>query len=753
MGRIGLAFLLGHCFVHSLERLPSTTPAAAALLAALALATSRWSKLAAALLLGIAWAWFNSATRLAVDLPTALEGEDLLIGGHIASLPQVSAGEVQFLFDVSGAAHGVPPRLRLTWYRTAPTLAAGDAWQLTVRLKRRNGLANFGGFDREGYLFREQIGAVGYVRDDERNRRLENTSACCGVLRMRELVASRVAEAAGGSRMLGILQGLSVGDAQHVSAAQWRIFSATGTTHLMAISGLHITMVATLAAWLGGAVVRWRRAQARAWNAMHGQVIAGAIAAISYSALAGMSVPTQRTLIMLCIWFMARSSRRDCSASHALGLALIAVLIIDPFAPFATGAWLSFGAVAVILLATSGRLQRAGPVANFTRVQIAVTIGLVPLLLAGFGGISLISPLANVLAVPLFTLLIVPSVLFGALAAVIHPALGTAVLAVPIAVLEGVWPVLEWFGNQPLAVWYLPSPSLAQLAALIVGALLLILPGIAATRLAGLVLCMPALLNHPGAPATGDFELTTLDVGQGLSVVVRTHSHVLVYDTGPAFGTELDAGVVAVVPFLRYRGVRALDALMVSHGDLDHGGGMRSIMAALPVRRLLTGPTVATRSGSLCRRGQSWEWDGVRFEILHPIDGLVASDNSTSCVLSIRSRAGSALISGDIEADAEAMLIAQGLEHFDVVVVPHHGSLTSSTLPFVEALRPGFALVSAGYRNRWGFPRSAALQRWRAVGARTFTTSDSGAIEIALAAGKAPQVHEYRRIRARYWRR
>jgi competence protein ComEC len=779
MWRIGLAFLLGHCCVHCLPQLPTPHLWGIALLAAAGASAACGWRLLTVFLLGVAWAGFAAATRLADDLPAALEGHDVLVRGYVASLPastvespafgsrriespqfespRVESREIEsaFVLDVIRAPSGIPPRIRLTWYRTTVVPRPGELWQLSVRLKRRNGFANPGGFDHEAHLFREAIGATGYVRDDARNGRIEEARYRYPILRARAWLAERIALAAAGDPMVGILQGLAVGDTHAVTPRQWRTFQATGTTHLMAISGLHITMVAAVAAWLGGAIVRWRHAQPRGLTAMHGRVLAGGIAAIGYSMLAGLSVPTQRTLIMLAVYFAARWRRRELPVGHAFGLALIGVLLVDPFAPLSPGAWLSFGAVAVILLAVAGRLTRQSAVAGFSRVQMAITIGLAPLLLATFGSLSLISPLTNALAVPLFTLVLVPAVLLGTFAAAISAPAGAIVLTLPTKVLHLCWPVLEWMERQPLAIWYFPDVPPTALIALAVGALLLIAPGIWPIRIVGALLCLPAILYRPAAPQPGDFELALLDVGQGLSAVVRTRTRALVYDTGPAFQSGRDAAELAVLPYLRHRGVRALDVLTVSHGDLDHRGGMKSLLAAMPVGRVLTGPSV--RGGDwdrvTCRRGQRWSWDGVQFEILHPGDAASDADNDSSCVLRIQGRAGSALLTGDIEAAAEAELVARGLAHADVVVVPHHGSRTSSSADFVEAIGAQIALVPAGYRNRWGFPAPAVMKRWHAAGALTLSTADSGAIEISFAAAQPLRPRAYRRTHVRYWRR
>jgi competence protein ComEC len=468
-----------------------------------------------------------------------------------------------------------------------------------------------------------------------------------------------------------------------------------------------------------------------------------------------MSVPTQRTLLMLAIYFASRWYRRNLTVTHTLGLSLIGVLLVDPFAPLAPGAWLSFGADAIILLAVAGRVRRDGPIAAFVRVQAVVTVGLVPLLLAAFGGVSLLSPIANALAIPLFTLIVVPAVLLGACVASVSLAAGEWVLALPVALLQWAWPVLQWLAQQPLALWYFPQPSIPAFCALVAGALLLVMPGTWPTRLAGVLLCLPVLLHRIPGPVVGNFELAILDVGQGLAVVVRTHEHVLLYDAGPAFPSGRDAGELAVLPYLRSLGVRRLDALIVSHGDLDHRGGVNSVLAALPVARILTGPSVGPlpRVSVRCERGQRWTWDGVQFEILHPARSRSASDNDSSCVLRVSSAAGSALLAADVEEAAESALVAGGLARATAVVVPHHGSRTSSTAPFVAASRPSLALVSAGYRNRWGLPRREVVERWNAAGARLLTTADSGAIEIAFVAGQPPLAREYRRAQRRHWQR
>lgn len=752
MGWIGLAFLFGVGGVHLLDELPHAGWSAG-LIAASAAAICMRQWVCCALLAGIAWAWSAAALQLADDLPASLEGVDVDVTGYIASLPDAVHDDPQFVFDVIEAPADIPSRIRLAWYRAPTTPRVAELWRFKVRLKRRNGFANPGGFDYEGHLFREGVGATGYVREDGVNQREASAGRRYVIDHARAWIAERIEAAIGRSPTLGVIQGLAIGDTRAMSAEQWRVFAATGTTHLMAISGLHISMIAALAAWAGGAIVRLRSAQARGWSAMHGQVIAGGAAAAIYSTLAGLSIPTQRTLIVLCIYFAARWLRREIPIAHALGLSVIGVLIVDPFAPLNIGAWLSFGAVAVILLTVSGRLARDGAIRGFSRIQLALTIGLTPLLVGAFGSLSLISPIANAIAVPLFTLLIVPLVLLGAIAASISTTVGAWMLSAPDWILSVAWPVLDWLARQPLAVVHFPSPTFATFAALATGAALLVLPGVWPMRVAGVLLSAPFILNRPAPPAVGDFTLAILDVGQGLASVVRTHSHVLVYDAGPSFRTGRDTGELVVSPYLRARGIRVVDMLMISHGHQDHEGGARSMLAALPVRTTRRGPSVRALRGALCERGQHWTWDDVTFTVLHPAKAGAVDDNDSSCVLEIRGRGGSALLTGDIEADAESELVSGGLSPVDVVVAPHHGSRTSSTETFVSVLRPRVTVFSAGYRNRWNFPRADIVERWRAEGAQALTTSQSGAIEIALNPRAPINIREHRKAHRRYWRR
>ena len=750
MLRIAIAFLLGHCLVFACHELPTLWPSFAYGMVLLAAACVLRSWTVAALTLGALLAWRAGAGALALDLAPALEGEDLTVAGEVVSLPERLQSGVQFDLQLNPRTTGLPGVARLSWYDTEVIPQPGERWQLHVRLKRRHGFANPGGFDFEAALFREGVGATGYVRASDVNVRLAAAGSNARLLRARSRIAAAIARSAHGDAFTGVLQGLAVGVQDAMTAEQWRVFARTGTTHLMAISGFHIGMVAVVFAGVGGVLLVRLCPQHWGLTRYLGEAVGGITSAIGYSALAGLSVPTQRTLAMLCLYLIARTLRRPLEVTHALALALMLILLVDPFAPLAPGAWLSFLAVAAILSATVGRHGPARAVSEFGRAQWAVTIGLLPVLAVAFGSLSLVSPLANAIAIPVFTFVLVPLTLAGAAAACFSATLGGAMLQLPLWTLHALWRVLEVLSDWPLASWHTPAVEGWALGLFAIGAMTLLLPSIWPVRVGAAMLCLPALLNAPAAPTYGQVQLTMLDVGQGLAAVVRTENHTLVYDTGPIFRSGRDTGELVVLPYLWSQGIRRADVLMISHSDADHAGGLETFLREMPTARLMHGPSLPRRTGSLpCRHGQQWNWDGVRFAVMHPSSAEQWSDNDSSCVLLVETQHGGLLLTGDIEAPAERAM--ESLRRVDVVTVPHHGSRSSSSAEFVAATRPIYALASAGYRNRWGFPKPDIVERWERSGARVITTANSGAIELRLTARGLESVREYRKTHRRFW--
>jgi competence protein ComEC len=778
---LALAFLAGHCLLHF--AVPSLAPlhaaglwitawvAAAVAVIALTAAfkNTRWF---AALVCGIVWSAGHAMWRLSHELPvvesiTSQQRTDVQVEGYVSSIVEHAAFGQRFTFDVVHADDLPLKRIELTWYDAPVAVQPGERWRFNTRLKPRQGFANPGGYDYEAQLFRNGIGATGYVRESESddNRRIATAGWRYAVLQARNFVAQRIQAILPRSAMLGIVQGLAVGETQAMSSAQWRVFANTGTTHLMAISGLHIGMVAMLAAWLSGAVARRLPLQHWHMNVVAWQSVGGLLAALMYSALAGFSVPTQRTLVMLCVFFGMRLRRREALSTQSFGLALLAVLLIDPFAPLSPGFWLSFGAVAAIFLGFAGRVSRPADrrsrFVDYVQLQFVVTVGMAPLVVGAFGSLSLISPIVNLVVIPLFTLLIVPVILMGSALASLHANLGAPLLQGIAWLLDASWPLWEWAAALPLALWRLPQLPWYWSLLLCAGCALCIAPTTWMVRVTGVVLCLPAVLWTPPRPTNGGFDLTLLDVGQGLAVVVRTANHLLLYDAGPAFRSGRDTGELVVLPYLYSQGTRRIDMMIASHGDADHVGGMESVLQSLPTSHVLAGVSVKPPASSQttfnrCELGQHWRWDGVEFAILHPdsysAEGANMKDNDGSCVLTIRSSYGAATIFGDVERASEAQLLAGNrVAPAEIVVVPHHGSRTSSTPALVNAVQARYALVGAGAGNRWGFPKPDVLTRWQDAGARTFVTAELGALHVAVNEQGVQAPQSYRTSRRRYW--
>jgi competence protein ComEC len=670
---------------------------------------------------------------------------------------------VTFRFDVAAPRPpGVPPRVRLTWYDPPPRLMAGDALELTVRLRPPRGARNPGGFDYERWLLVNGYGATGYVREARAPAAASAGGVANGWLRFRAKLAQRIGAASADADGAALLTALALGERFRFTEQHWADFRRTGTSHLVAVSGMHVALLGLVVfvllryAWL-------RLPAVVASHDLEAASAASVLATAYYAALTGFAVPAQRSLVMIGVALAALVSRLKVGVAQLVAATLLVVLVWDPFAPLSSSFWLSFVAVVILLAlaaprpfarAAPGRFRRAAHgVREFVRLQWWIGLALLPLTAWFFGEVSVVGPLVNLVAIPLFNLALVPLTVLTTLA-LSFDSLARAALPlahVTAAAAGATVRALHAIGELPAAAVALPLPPWPALAVAAFGVALAVygaaLPG---RRLAWLAL-LPMIAPTSRAPAYGAARTTVLDVGHGLAVLVETHEHRLLFDAGPTAPSGFDSGAEIVLPALAASGRRKLDRLIVSHADNDHAGGAAAVIAAFPSIDVLKGPDVAELTGRICERGEQWEWDGVQFRILHPEADFSARGNDSSCVLKIEAGDSSLLLTGDIERRGESAMAAQPLElAADVVVVPHHGSATSSSQPFVAAVHARHAIVSAGYANRWGFPRAEVRERWLFSGAAMTVTGDSGAVGVLLTPGRIVVTAERER-RHRYW--
>lgn len=756
---------------------PAAPAAAGALLSAL-VALVVWRRrgaggftlaCAALALAGFASTDWRASQRLAHGLDPALEGRDLVVTGTVAELPRPGPGGTRFVLAVeaatlAGASVALPPRLSLGWYQgwdgetlvaaPAQPLVAGDRWRLPVRLKRPHGTMNPHGFDLELWLFERGIGASGSVRPGA--QRLA-AGVAHPVERMRQRIRDAILLRVDDGAAAGVLAALAVGDQAAIERPDWEVFRVTGVAHLMSISGLHVTMFAWLAALAIGRAWRLSPRLMLAWPARLAARWGGLALAAGYALLAGWGVPAQRTVGMIAVVALLRTASVRWPQPLVLLTAGLAVLAADPWALLQPGFWLSFVAVGVLIASDPVTVPAGAGGWRATlraawHTQVVATVGLAPLTLLFFQQVSVVGFVANLLAIPLVTLVVTPLALLGMLLPGLWP---LAALAV-----QGLSAGLTALATCPWAVWTAAAAPVWAGVAGLVGGVLLVLPLPWRLRLLGLPLLLPLLLPPLPRPAPGRFEAVVADVGQGTAVLVRTRNRLLVYDTGPQISPEADAGTRVLLPLLRARGETAIDRLVLSHQDSDHVGGAAALLAALPVRATSSSlpadhPLQPRLPASTpCRAGQRWVWDGVDFEMLHPTpadDARSARSNALSCVLRVRGADGRALLlTGDIEAPQEAALVERlGLAlRSEWLLVPHHGSRTSSSAAFLDAVAPRLALVQAAYRSRFGHPAPEVLARHAERGIALQRSDRCGA--FTLPADGSAGVCERER-RRRYW--
>lgn len=771
MFMLAICFALGVSFTHTLSHLYPLL-AIIILTSALGLAAfvaRQWLRklfiYGTVFSLGLAWATWYAGSVLSWKLPAQWEDKPLLVEGYISAVPMTYARYTQFTFvmlEIKEPAVRLvqPVRVRINWYGDHPELSSGQYWQLAVRLKRPHSRYNPGGLDVSARLFQQRIRAVGYVLSSG-NQPLSRELRWQGVVdRIRHDLAKRLSNALPNSQYIGFIQALTLGMKTKITPEQWELLRFTGTTHLMAISGLHIGLLAGL----GYGITRWLwRFTGKLCEYIptpQAAALGSLVVAIGYSVLAGFELPTQRALIMVGTAVIALLLNRQVLSWGTWSAALLGVLLVDPVSPLSAGFWLSFGAVALLIYGIQGRLNPRGGWWRWGRAQWIVSIGLLPLSLYWFQQASLLSLPANILAIPWVGFLIVPTSLLACLMLRILPELGDGLLHWVDKSLIG----FDWFLTQlaslRLGYWQQAIANDWLLLPTLVGILLLLAPSAFPCRWLGIAWLLPLLRWQPVGPSPGEFWFTLLDVGQGLASVVRTAQHTLVYDTGGYAASQVDAGNMILALYLRQQALYHIDKLIISHAHDDHYGGASSLVRQFSVQEVIASfpaayPSVANHV--FCQAEQMWDWDGVHFKMLYPLPQQRLDQlkiNNRSCVLKIENEHHQLLLTGDIEQAAEQRLLMQYGQALrsEVMQVPHHGSVTSSTLGFLQTVQPRYAVIPVGYHNRYGLPHPKVVARYLKKAVSLYDSPNCGAITFKFSSNsQTPAIECYRKKRKRYW--
>lgn len=686
--------------------------------------------------LGFLWMLFRINIITSWFLPQEMEGKNVIVTGFISSLPDANERYASFTFDtLSISGKKQKTKLRLNWYTQYPKISVGDEWNLEVKLKKPHGTLNPGGFDFEKYLFQHAIRATGYVISGDSNYLIKANKYQYSVSRVRQSLRAKIFQFLDNRPLVGIINTLVIGDQSGISKEQWQIFRDTGTSYLMAISGLHISFIGILAFMLTKFIWRCFPSLMLWMPTLHAASVFAFIAALIYSVLSGFSIPTQRALIMLAVFTIFLLLRRNITTWNVLILSLLIVLLISPLAILSEGFWLSFFAVGFIIYITKGSLNtNSSWWRNYFKIQLGIILGLSPFTLLFFQQTSFVAFFASMLALPAVCFVIVPISLIGSLFLLINFHYGGYFLLAAEKITELVVLWLQWLAAFSWSNWFHPVFNWWVLVTAFVGAILLLAPSGFATKWLGIIWLLPLFFYKPVGPKYGEIWFTLLDVGQGLSAVIRTQNHIMIYDTGPKF-LDTDAGETIVVPFLRYSSINMIDTMVVSHGDDDHSGGAYSILKLLKVKKVISSvPEKFLRNDvAVCSSEQSWRWDGVNFIFINSVDELLSS-NDASCVLKIDNGSNSILLAGDIEKSVELWLVNNKLTDLaaTILVAPHHGSRTSSSPKFIQAVGAKYVLFSTGYRNRFNFPSKAVVNRYLQRKTKLFDTAKFGAILFKL---------------------
>ncbi len=751
--RICLLLLAGG-FAAQHSRVPASPDLCAAIFVAavllLLISRVRWSGF---FLLGFA-AFLQSGIGVIEErLDSRFAGDSILTQVRVVDFPAAAGAAVVMLVEPLDDKR-MPVRSRVTWLDPLQVPEIGDVWQLELRLRRPRGNSNPGGFSSENWMFRERLQASGYVVAGKRNVLVQRNRLSAISAYRRDFVDRTVAES---GTAAPVLAAIGVGSRHLLSREQWDNYAKTGTSHLMAISGLHIGLAA--AAAFAAFAILFGVAR-MGGNHLDYAVVGSVVAACAYAVVSGFAVPSQRATLMLMLAAVAVLGRRRAVPHRILATVAVVVFVTDPLSLMAPGFALSFGAVASLLW-FGRQYARPAPgrgIRQLVSMQVMLLLGLMPLTVMLFQRIAFAAPLTNFFAVPVFSVITVPFTLASLIVDPVWPDVSTALLRVAAISVVGMDAAIGFIASLSIADTPIAgigsTPSRIWLTGFL-PALWLILPRGWPGRWLALLGVVAVLLHKPASPSEGCFDTHVLDVGQGLSVVVESSQHTLLFDTGASYRSGGSAAESQVLPFLRYKGIEKLDWLVVSHADDDHAGGVAALLANIEVDQILTGEPLrlSGRNTSACAAGQTWRVDGVDFEFLYPPPDTNQVGNDASCVLLLSAGEHRLLLTGDIESVGERGFLSRWqYATASVVLIPHHGSLTSSSPSFVNRLRPIIAVASTGYNNRWGFPKDRVKKRWEGIGAVVLDTATSGAVSLRICRnGGIQSIRLERQQRRRFW--
>ncbi|GMT40947.1 MAG: DNA internalization-related competence protein ComEC/Rec2 [bacterium] len=752
-----LAFLAGTVVLFSLPSLDLAWSVAGILPVVLVflLFLQKWRLPVLFFLAGLGWAGFVTGHQLSKSLPQELTGKDIIVEGIVEGLPAREGRVVRFNFNVfhSEQVEGkrISGRIRVSDYRrNSINPQPGEAWRLLLRVKSPHGFANPAGFDYEKWLFSQRIIATAYIRKNKTsfsriNHRLPDLDRSAVIDRMRLQIAAQIKNSLGDSSFRGMITALATGDRRAITSQQWSVLQTTGTSHLMAISGLHVGLVAGIAFFLFRFLFAAVPQLPLLIPSHKAAAIVAMFCAAFYSLMAGFSLPTQRALLMLTVLMVAIILRRRVRALDILSLTLLLVLILDPLSILSAGFWLSFAAVAMILYILQQRSHRNDWTESSTfktvNMQLKLSLMMAPATLIFFQQIPLSGPVANLVAIPVVAFLIVPLVLLASLSFLLFGGgfVEHNLYRLADYVLQLLWTLLESLARATEALPFSVEHSAVALAGLVFTILVLMLPAGLKIRKLALVGLLAFFFPLHSQLREGEFRVILLDVGQGLSAVIMTGRHALLFDTGARFSKRFNAGDAVVLPVLKSLSINRLDTLIVSHGDNDHSGGVQKVLAGMEVKQVITNEKIIdTGDGTKvtpCRAGLQWQWEGVSFRILHPdTDGTTMSNNA-SCVLHVKSSFASILLPADIEEEAEKEIISRYPDTLrsNILIAGHHGSNTSSSDDFINAVSPQLVLFPAGWRNRYHHPAKKVLHRLAIRQIKSMITGECGAITIRVA--------------------